>query len=192
MTNEIIDQIILKNETIRDMFLKISSISSAFTLSKVILDQQLAREILGATTDSLIQLLNECTFETKGTQIIDQIEWPKDLVIGTFRSKTCLLYVEDVQREILALSNDHESASKKDINVRVFDISWLCKESKTFADFVAILTECKRNSIFESKLVSFLLDEFWKEDQERIIMKLMIPYFVYMIIAQWFIIFISA
>ena len=35
--------------------------------------------------------------------MINNIEWPKDLAIGTFRSKTCLLYVEDVQREILAL-----------------------------------------------------------------------------------------
>ena len=67
MTNEIIDQILLKNEQIRDIFLRISSISSAFTLSKVILDQQLAKEILGATTASLVGLLNECTFETKGT-----------------------------------------------------------------------------------------------------------------------------
>ena len=38
LTNEIIDQIFLKNEKIRDIFLQISSISSAFTVSKVILD----------------------------------------------------------------------------------------------------------------------------------------------------------
>ena len=67
MTNEIIDQIILKNDKIRDIFLQISRISSTFTLSKVILDQQLAEEILGATTAIIVKLFNKCTFETKGT-----------------------------------------------------------------------------------------------------------------------------
>ena len=38
LTSDIIDQIIHRNERIRDIFLQISSISSAFTLSKVILD----------------------------------------------------------------------------------------------------------------------------------------------------------
>ena len=38
LTNEIIDQIILKDEKTRDIFLQISNISSAFTLSKFMLD----------------------------------------------------------------------------------------------------------------------------------------------------------
>ena len=38
--------------------------------------------------------------------MIDWIDLPKDIKIGTFRSKTCLLYVEDVQREILKLSKN--------------------------------------------------------------------------------------
>ena len=136
MTNEIIDKVILKKEKIRDIFLQISSISSSFTLSKVILDQQLAEEILGATTAIIVKLLNECTFETKGTLMINWIDWPKDLEIGTFRSKTCLLYEEDVEREIGKLSNDPQNASKKVVNVMIFDISWLFQNDKTFADLV--------------------------------------------------------
>ena len=58
--------------------------------------------------------------------MINWINWPNDLEIGTFRSKTCLLYEEDVEREIGKLSNDPQNASKKVINVRIFDISWLC------------------------------------------------------------------
>ena len=89
LTNEIIDRIILKDKRIRDILLEISSISSAFSLSKVILDQNLATQILDGTTDTLVELLdNECTFENKETKMINQIYWPKDLAIGTFRSET--------------------------------------------------------------------------------------------------------
>ena len=71
-------------------------------------------------------------------------------------------------------------------------ISWLFEKGLTFADFVAFLADFERHSIFESKLVCYLLEEFWKDDQDKIIWKLMIPYFIFMIIAQSFIISISA
>ena len=80
--------------------------------------------------------------------MIKFINWPKDLKICTFRSNTCLVYVEDVQREILNKSK--YPPSKKSINVKIFDISWLISKDRTFADFVADLIECKSNSIFTS------------------------------------------
>ena len=72
------------------------------------------------------------------------------------------------------------------------DITWLFEKGKTFADFVAFLADFERHTIFESKLIGYLLEEFWRIDQDRIIFKLMIPYFMFMIIAQSFIISISA
>ena len=82
--------------------------------------------------------------------MINWINWPKDLDIGTFQSKTCLLFEKDVEKEIGKLSNDPQNASKKVINVRIFDISWLSNNDRTFADFIIILNKCERNAIFSS------------------------------------------
>ena len=94
--------------------------------------------------------------------MIDWIDWPKDLQIGTFRSKTCLLYEEDVQKIILPKNDDILNATKKVIKVKILDISWLCQNNKSFPDFVTILTGCERNSIFSSEMVTYLLNEFWE------------------------------
>ena len=99
--------------------------------------------------------------------------------------------MEDVQKYINAESNNPENSAKKVVIVKILDISWLFKEGNTFASLVAFLAVSERNAIFESKLVNYLLNEFWKTEQNKIIMYLMIPYFIYMIIAQWFIILIS-
>ena len=98
--------------------------------------------------------------------------------------------MQDVQREINIQSKypEIEIISKKVVKVKIMDISWLFEKGKTFADFVAFLADFERHAIFESKLVGYLLEEFWKNDQKRIIKFLMIPYFIFMIIAQWFII----
>ena len=84
----------MQNEKIRDIFFEIASKSKEFTLSKVIVDQALAKMMLDATTVPLIKLLNECTYETKGTQLITQVLWPKDIDTAVFRSDTCLLWQE--------------------------------------------------------------------------------------------------
>ena len=111
--------------------------------------------------------------------------------------------MEEVQRKIDEQSNKNlfefdfckkstNPSSKKVVKVKIMDISWLFENGKTFTTFVAFLADFERHSIFESKLVEYLLEEFWKDDQEKIIERLMIPYFFFMIIAQSFIISISA
>ena len=74
----------------------------------------------------------------------------------------------------------------------IFDLTWLCKNNRSFADLVPFLTSCERNSLFESTFVSHLLEEYWKIYRPIIMKKLVVPYAFYCGTNLWFLFTITA
>ena len=80
-----------------------------------------------------------------------------------------MLLQDEIEKYVLEESREPTKKSKKVVNVSIFDITWLAKNARVFADFVPFLTASQRNSLFESKTVNLLLSEFWKTYQLIII-----------------------
>ena len=60
-------------------------------------------------TTTVFQSFEQFFYETKGTQYIQEVDWPEDLEIVTFRSDTCLLLPDQVSAHIKAKSQDPEA-----------------------------------------------------------------------------------
>ena len=65
------------------------------------------------------------------------------------------------------------------VDIRIIDIAWLFRDEQTFIDLVEPISKCERNAVFESVFVVNLLDMFWDQYKDRLIKKLLIPYFAY-------------
>ena len=93
----LMEGIMMKQEhtQMRDVFLQIAGLNNSLQMSKILIDPKTVQAGLETTTSAFAEILNQCSFETKGTQNLQLIECPKDFSETTFRHKSSFLTKED-------------------------------------------------------------------------------------------------
>ena len=74
--NAIESQILLVNEQTRDEFIEMINLCDNYNRLRFIPNQEIFKMALEKTSVTLTELLNNCNFETKGTQFIAEVDWP--------------------------------------------------------------------------------------------------------------------
>lgn len=70
--------------------------------------------------------------------------------------------------------------------MRLLDLSWLLSDRKNFIHFVSTLESASNDQIYNTELISTLLDNFWEENYEKILWKCLIPWVIYAFTTMWF------
>lgn len=65
-------------------------------------------------------------------------------------------------------------------------LNWLLSERKNFVDFVGILGDASSNQIYDTELISTLLDEFWNENYMKILTRALLPWLAYAVSVLFF------
>ena len=89
-----------------DIFLQIANLSRNFSLSTILVDQNIAERLLENATPMLPKLLDGCDFETKGTQYLTEVDWTLEEPRATFTSSTCLIFEKEFEARIQMLSDE--------------------------------------------------------------------------------------
>ena len=117
----------------------------------------------------MIKFIDSSLQETEATLKIENIQMPHDTQIVTFRSKSAILNIEEIQeevrmslptKELFSFCRDKNTVNTK-VNVRIMDISWLISGKKGFLDFVPILEKFQRDNLFQTDFIKSLTHEYW-------------------------------
>ena len=70
--------------------------------------------------------------------------------------------------------------------MRLLDLNWLLADRKNFIHFVGTLDDASNDQIFNTELISTLLDNFWEENFSKILYKCLLPWAGYAFCVMWF------
>ena len=61
----------------------------------------------------------------------------------------------------------------------MIDIGWLFSCGSTFLDFANLLNDQDKDAVNDTEFVKAILEVFWKKNQNYIVLKIFLPYIVY-------------
>lgn len=109
----------------------------------------------------------------------------------TFRRPNSLLTQQECEDEISKALVDQYGIEEKEmtkaqVDVRLLNLSWLLADRKNFINFVGTLDDAQNDQIFTTELINTLLDNFWEENFDKILMKCLLPWVAYAFCVMWF------
>ena len=66
------------------------------------------------------------------------------------------------------------------VEVRLIDIGWLFVGGNSFPNLAKVLNQIDSDLIFDTEFVHALLEVFWKKCQNKILMRIFLPYILYL------------
>ena len=73
----------------------------------------------------------------------------------------------------------------QNINVSMINIEWLYHDRHNFVSFCTLLDDLP-TTVYDSEFVECLLDQFWSEQQKRIVRWQFYPYMIYAFVSIFF------
>ena len=95
--------------------------------------------MLQSSTEQITEELNSCVRVSYSTSEVEQIQWPKDQSVFTFRAQNCITSASELQKRIFARFNESECSSRP-ITFRVFNIKWMFYGGKNFMSLAELFS----------------------------------------------------
>ena len=143
----------LLNIDIRDLLFKIMGLCASFSFADMMTCTENFYDIVKTATPYTSEMLNNASFsETKSTRQIQTLLWPRTASLITFRSKSCIITLDEVKDFIGKKYKDVDKMTKT-ITVRLIDLDWFMKDKMKFLRLTQILNEAESPSIFITEFV---------------------------------------
>ena len=83
-------------------------------------------------------------------------------------------------------SIEEKDFTKAQVEVRLLDLTWLLSDRRNFINFVGTLEDASSDQIYNTELLSTLLDNFWEENFTTILNYCLLPWALYAFTTMWF------
>ena len=67
------------------------------------------------------------------------------------------------------------------VEVSMFSVLFVLQDKKNFLEFSRVLSESQNPRVYELDFIHALVDEFWEENQDKLIRKFFMPWLFYLL-----------
>ena len=82
------------------------------------------------------------------------------------------------KKEFFSFCKEKKFVNTK-IQLKVIYLRWLLRGKKSFLDFVPILEQFRKDSLFQTDFIKSLTHEYWMQFLKRIILRTFVPWLCY-------------
>lgn len=148
----------LDDPVIRDSILKISGVSSRYSIFEELSDTINFAKILKYSTSRSTNEMSRCLAdETSEVYELPDYKWPLDLTHVTYTSSSFMVRKEDLDNRMKEEFKEGESSLLRTIHVKVLDIGWMYTEGKNFLQMAHMLDK-RPHGVYESTFIKLTFD----------------------------------
>ena len=155
-----------KNFEVRNALLDLGMMSPDFSILKGLCGQEDFELMLKDCSSQVIAALNNCTFETHTTSLIDHCVWPVDneTKLLSYASKDCMVEKSELETAIKLMANKYRGMcccrkvklENKAVKVSMINIDWLLRDGFSLTNF-ANICEKKPDDLYDTELIRYML-----------------------------------
>lgn len=146
-----------------------------------IYDEENWEQLLEYNTTKSIEQLNTCFRSESVESELNGFSWPKDLGYITFRSNSVSLNRDEVKAEVEKRGASNVTLLRT-VTAKVLDIGWMFNRCHNFLQ-IAVALQDQPDQFYKTELVKYIFDEFWEQEQRRIILWQLVPFFAYLVVS---------
>ena len=170
--------------------LEIAMMSPAFSILKILNNQDDLKEILERGSPWVISAMNNCAVETCSTRQIARVPWPEsNESFITYASKDKLIVQKELEAYIEKTYNRGFCCRRSDLETRavrvsMIDIKWFHRKNRLINKFARVIRD-KPDALYDSKFVKYILEQNWSPIRRNTLKYRVTPYLLLTFFGNW-------